>query len=95
MRTCIAFLLPGWSTMVVVALRRVDLWLLGWEVRGGFGVHYPIGRSFGLAADGDGEFLLFGDVVPVGNDSFGRDVLQVVAFDVCVSSDFVQYCGQS
>jgi hypothetical protein len=49
-------------------------------------------RSFGLSADGDGEFLVFGNVVPVGNDYFGSDIRQVVAF-VRVSPDFVQYCG--
>jgi hypothetical protein len=52
-------------------------------------------RSFGLSADGDGEFLVFMNVVPVGSDSFGSDIRQVVASDVCVSSDFVQYCGLS
>ena len=72
---------------------HVANWMGG--ATGGGGVHYAIGRSFGLAADGDGEFLLFGNVVPVGNDSFGRNIRQVVAFDVSVSSDFVQYCSQS
>jgi len=71
--------------MVVATLRRVGLWLIGW------GVHYPICRSFGLSADVDGAFLLFGNVVPIGSGSFGRDIRQVVAFDICVSSDFVQY----
>ena len=54
--------LPGWSTKSVATLRRVGLWLIGWEVRGerGGGVHYPIGRSFGLLADGDGEFCCSG-----------------------------------
>ncbi len=62
-------------------------------MRGKGGVHDLMWRSFGLSADGDGEFFLFGNVVPVGNDSFGSDIRQVNAFDVCVSSDFVQYCG--
>ncbi len=43
--------------------------------------------SFGLSADCDGEFLVFGDNVPCGNDSFGSGICHVVAFDVCVSSD--------
>ncbi len=63
--------------------------------KGGFGVHYPICRSFGLPADDDGEFLVFGNVVPVGDDFFGSGIRQVVASDVCVSPDFVQYCGKS
>jgi hypothetical protein len=46
-------------------------------------------RSFGLSADGDGEFLVFGNVVPGGNDTFGSDIRQVVASNVCVSSEFV------
>ena len=45
-----------------------------------------------MSADGDGEFLIIGNVVPDGNDTFGRDIRQVVASDVCVSLDFVQYC---
>ena len=49
------------------------------------GIHYLICRSFGLSADGDGEFLVFVNVVPVGNDSFGSGIRQVVASDVCVS----------
>ena len=60
---------------------------------GGIGVHYPMWRSFGLSADCDGKFLVFGNVVPVGNDSFGSDIRQLVASDVCVYSNFVQYCG--
>ena len=62
---------------------------------GGGGVHYPICRSLGLSADGDGEFLVLGNVVPVENDSFGSDIRQVVAFDVCMSPDFVLYGGKS
>ena len=82
--------------MVVEASRREGMWLIGWEMRRGFGVHYPICRSFGLSADGDGEFLVFGNVVPIGNDFLGSDIRQcVVASDVCVSPDFVQYCGES
>jgi hypothetical protein len=46
-------------------------------------------------AGGDGEFLVFENVVPVGNDFFGSGIRQVVASDVCVSPDFVQYCGKS
>ena len=45
--------------------------------------------AFGLSANGNGEFLVFGDAVPVGNDSFGSGIRQVVASDVCVSTDFV------
>ena len=62
---------------------------------GGVGVHYPICRSLDLSADGDGDFLVFGNVVPVGNDLFGSAICQVVASDVCVSPDFVQYCSKS
>ncbi len=39
-----------------------------------------------MSAGGDGELLVFGNVVPVGNDSFGSDMRHVVASDVCVSS---------
>ena len=60
---------------------------------GGFGVHSLICRSFGLSADGEGVFLVFGNVAPVGSDSFGSDIRQVVASDVCMSSDFMQYRG--
>ncbi len=81
--------------MVVEASRREGLWLIGWEVRRGFGAHYPICRSFGLSADGDGDFLVFGNFVPVGNDFFGSVIRQVVASDVCVPPDFVQYCSKS
>ncbi len=28
------FFSPGWSTRAVATLRRVGLWLVGWEVRG-------------------------------------------------------------
>ena len=62
---------------------------------GEFGVHYPIFRSVSLSADGDGEFLVFGNVFPVGNDYFGSDIRQVVASDVCVPPDFVQFYSKS
>ena len=62
---------------------------------GGVGVHYLVCRSFGMSANGDGLFLVFGNVVPVGNGLFGSDIRQVVASDVYVSPDFVQYCGES
>ena len=65
------------------------------EGEGGFGVHYPVCRSFGLPTDSAGEFLVFGNVVLVGNDSFDSDIHEVVASDVCMFSDLVQYCGQS
>ena len=74
----------------------VAIWMEG---EGGFGVHYSVCRSFGLPADGDGECLVFGNVVRVGDDSFiwqrHPAIRQVVASDVCVSPDFVQYCGKS
>ena len=41
-----------------------------------------------MSADGEGEFLAFGDVVPCGHDSFGSGIREVVASDVCVSSYF-------
>ncbi len=65
----------------------------GWSTK--IGVNYPMWRSLGLSADGDGDYLVFGNVVPVENDSFGSKIRQVVAFDVCVSSDFVQYRDKS
>ena len=68
---------------------------MGGEGGGGFGVHYSVCRSFGLSADGDGEFWVLGNVVLAGNDFFGSDIRQVVAFDVCVSPDFVQYWSKS
>ncbi len=73
--------------MVGGASRIVGLWLIELEVRGW--VHFPMWRSFGLFAYSGGEFLVFGDVVPGGNDSFGSDFRQIVASDVCVSSDLV------
>ncbi len=47
------------------------------------------GVSGVLVYNGNGEFLVFGDAVPVGNDPFGSGIRQVVASDVCVSTDFV------
>ena len=64
-------------------------WMRGARGGRGIGVHYPIWRSFGLSADSDGEFLVFGNVVPGRNESVGRDIRLVVASHVCVSSDFV------
>jgi hypothetical protein len=46
-------------------------------------------RSFGLSADSEGEFLVLGDVVPGGDESFGSDIRQIVASDVYVCSNFV------
>ena len=56
---------------------------------GGLGVHDLIWRSFGLSAYRNVEFLVSGDAVPVGHDSFGSGIREVVASDVCVSPDFV------
>ena len=61
----------------------------GWSTK--IGVNYPMWRSLGLSADCDGECLVFGNVVSVGNEYFGSDIRQVGASDVYVFSDFVQY----
>jgi hypothetical protein len=83
----------GWPTMVGGASRIVGMWLIESEVRGMFGVHYPMWRSFGLFAYSGGEFLVFGDVVPGGDNIFDSGIRQFIASYVCVPSDFVQYCG--
>ena len=57
--------------------------------RGGLSVHDPIWWPYGLSADGEGEFLAFGDVYPCGHDPLGSGVREVVTSNVCVSSDFV------
>ena len=56
---------------------------------GDFCVHDPICRSIGLSANRNVEFLVSGDAIPVGHDSFGSGIREVVASDVCVSPDFV------
>ena len=41
---------------------------------GVFYVHDPVWRSLGLSAYCNGEFLVGGDAVPVGDDPFGSGV---------------------
>ena len=55
-------------------------------------INYPIWRAFGLTADGDGEFEVLWDVLEGWNDFFGSCIRKVVAFYVCVLSDFAYYC---
>ena len=60
---------------------------------GVFGVHDPIWWAFYLSPNGDGEFLVFGNVVPGGNYPFGRCIGKGIASDICVSSYLCRAVG--
>ena len=75
----------GWRS--VAESGHVANWMGG--VSGVFVYITRYGGSIGYSANGSGEFLVFADAVPVGNDPFGSGIRVVVAFDVCVSADFV------
>ena len=77
----------GWRSVAERGL--VANWMGGVCVCGGGGVHDPMWRTYGLSADGEGEILTFGDVLPCGHDPLGSGVREVVTSDVCVSSNFV------